>query len=360
MRLKSPFSAPFSVTFIITNNCNLRCKHCFTEAGATNEKELDTKEIKRVIDELAKAKVFSVVISGGEPFIRPDFFEILDYFSKYYFRLGINTNATLITAEIAKKLKSYPSLKERILIGFDGASEETYSMLRGKVIFEKMIAGVENLKKFNLPVAGFFVVNRYNYKEIPKAVELAKKLGFRYFDLNPYTAAGRGGCFWNQFSLKPEQKKEAIEISVEIGEKYKGYVTGSFLRWANTYKRLENMDWNQIKNTSVRTLQPCGTGTTLCAIRPDGQVIPCHGWTNLPAGDILKLGLKKIWLESEVFQKLRALHDVSLDEVPKCKDCKYKVACNGGCRASAYACTNELISYDPVACYQLDDEFVMA
>ncbi|KKR67774.1 MAG: Radical SAM domain protein, partial [Microgenomates group bacterium GW2011_GWA2_40_6] len=122
-------SAPINIVFGITSQCNLNCKHCLA-ADSRNYKDLTTDEIKKIIREMGKLKVFGVNIFGGEPLIRPDFFTILEELSKERIKPFLNTNATLITKDIAKRLARYPALK--CLIGLDGSRAEVHDALRGQ------------------------------------------------------------------------------------------------------------------------------------------------------------------------------------------------------------------------------------
>ena len=135
--------APFLVVWDFTHACNLNCKHCYQRAGRPLSDELTTEEAKRLIKELADADVVALAFSGGEPLMRPDFYELAAYARSLGIYVALATNGTLITKEVAKRLKKLDIYVE---ISLDGASAKTHDEFRGVPgMFDKTINGIKKL-----------------------------------------------------------------------------------------------------------------------------------------------------------------------------------------------------------------------
>lgn len=345
-------SAPTIVDFCITERCNLQCRHCFVSYKKNNLKELSTKGLKYIIDRLYEAKVFKIIITGGEPLLREDFFELVKYAKRYPFYLGLNTNALLITDDISKMIYEI-GFKLRISVSLDGSSKDTYEALRGPGTFIRAIKGLEGLLRYNRNIRTFCVVNKFNFKDLENIVELSRSLGAPYIEFNTLL---RGDCSTfveRNIFLNPHEKIEAIEKIIELKERYGNYIRGSFVRMAKRVSRLRAIAEDELLKLRAGYLQNCPAGFWLGAIRADGKVAPCYTMLDYVIGDLMKDSLKRIWLDSPALAEFRRMHNVSLDEIETCKGCIYKGVCNGGCRAGAYYFSNmeRLDTYDPEGCY---------
>lgn len=155
--------APTIVGLDVTSKCNLSCKHCFQNNRRLNN-ELTTEEWIGIIQELKDMKVYQVYIMGGEPFIRTDLMDIIEYIKKSKMTLSINTNATLITEQMADKLSEFlDSRFDYIQVSLDGATEEINDNIRGKGVFQIILDKILLLKKYGIKVRVNSVVNYNNY-----------------------------------------------------------------------------------------------------------------------------------------------------------------------------------------------------
>lgn len=349
--MKKVLSAPTMVNFCITRRCNLRCKHCFAASQEELPEELALSQLKFVIDRLNEAKVFTIIITGGEPLIRQDFFEIASYIKRYPIRLGLNTNANLVTDKVSKEIAEL-KIGARISVSLDGAGEQDYELLRGPKTFEPAIRGIENLFRYNKNIRLFCVVTKYNFRELEDIIKLAKLLGAPYVEFNCLLRGERSICYPSLF-LEPEQKIESFERIMELKEIYGSYIGGSFVRMAMKAKRLLSTSDDELLKLKAGFLQNCDAGFGMAAIRPDGKVAPCYTMLDYTVGDLLKQSLKDIWQNSQSLQAFRRMHNVNLDEIEQCKNCIYKGLCNAGCRAGAYYYSQKtkLDTYDPEACF---------
>lgn len=339
------------VDLCVTARCNMRCKHCFAASREQLPEKTTFEQLKYVIGRLKEAKVFIITITGGEPLMRGDFFEIVEYIKQFPIRIGLNTNAALVTDRVSKKIAA-AGFKSRISVSLDGSNKQSYELLRGPGTFEPAIRGLENLLKYNKNIRPFCVVNSYNFRELEDIIKLAKSLGAPRLELNGLMRGERSGCYQDLF-LSAAEKIEAVEKTLELKEIYGGYINGSFVRTARMAKRLRETPDNELLKLKPGFLQNCNAGFEMAAIRADGKVAPCYAMLDYVVGDLFKDPLKAIWRDSLPLKEFRGMHKVSLRDIGPCKSCIYKGACNAGCRAGAYYHSNKtsLKAYDPGGCY---------
>lgn len=345
------FSAPTKVDLCITNRCNMKCKHCFAASQEQLPAELTFEQLKTIIERLNQAKVFSVTITGGEPLVRGDFFEIVEYIKQYPIRTGLNTNATLVTNQVSKKL-AQAGFKSRISVSLDGSNKQAYELLRGATTFEPAIRGLESLLRYNRNIRPFCVVTRYNFRDLENIIKLAKSLKAPHIEFNCLMQGERAGCYQDLF-LSDAEKIESFEKMAELEEIYGSYISGSFLRMAKKAERLSNIPDDELLKLKAGFLQNCDAGFEMSAVRADGKIAPCYTMLDYAVGDLLKNSLKDIWRDSPELKEFRRMHEVSLQDIEPCKNCIYKGVCNAGCRASAYyhSGKRKLDAYDPQGCY---------
>lgn len=354
-------AAPFLVVWQFTNACNLRCKHCYASAiSETMPDELTTEEAKDLIDELADCGVVAIAFSGGEPLIRKDFFEIANYAKERDFYVSVATNGTLITPSIGKKLKSCVDYVE---ISLDG-SKETHEKFRGiSGVYDKTINGIKNCVKEKLDVCIAPTVTKYNLKEIPEILELAKDLKANRFIAFNFIPTGRGKNIVNQ-DITPEEREEILKFFYsKLLEK--GYP--DVFSTAPQYSRISIMAAREdpdapvlpthfagrearealVGKTGVLSdfIGGCGCGRIYCCIEPNGDVWPCV-FLPIKVGNIREKSFKEIWLNSPVLNELR---DRSKLE-GHCKVCEFRNVC-GGCRARAYGYFKDIQAPDPGCIY---------
>lgn len=207
------------VTFSVTKKCNLFCLHCAYDAAIQKDvvEDLPFSKIKDICDELIVCNTKKIVITGGEPLLRPDIIEILDYIKKNSnAQITLMTNATLITEELADKLTK---LVDSIDISMDGVSEQTCSVIRGKGVFAKVINSINILQKRNFKdIRLSMVKTKENIKHIDEFQELCKKLKVKPV-LRGFAAEGRGEK--NRYILTDfDEAKHVFDREAVVGEQY--------------------------------------------------------------------------------------------------------------------------------------------
>jgi len=338
------------VDLCVTERCNMKCKHCFAPPG-DEPGEPDFERLKYIIDRLHEAKVFTITITGGEPLLRPDFFKIAEYIKRRPVRMGLNTNAALVTEEFSKKIAT-AGFSSRISVSLDGADKKSFESLRGPGTFEPAIKGLENLLKYNKNVRPFSVVTKYNFRNLKDIIEFAKSRGARCVEFNSLLSSGRAACYRELF-LSAAEKVETLKMALELQKTYGSYIRGSFVRMALRAEELRSIPEDELTKLKAGFLQNCDAGFGMAAVRADGKVAPCYTILDYVVGDLFCDSIKDIWKNSPALEEFRRMHDVSLDDIKPCKSCIYKGRCNAGCRAGAYYASGKkrLDAHDPEGCY---------
>lgn len=337
-------TAPLYVLWDITYECNLKCEHCLVSAGNKLKNELSLDEVKGIIDQLADMKIFSLTFLGGEPLMRPDFFEVLAYSSKKNFSVTFSTNGFLINDYVVEKLENIDVFT--VQVSLDGL-EETHNKIRGiDTSFTRAIQGTKKLVDSGIRVGISTVVNKLNLGEIDELIELSISLGAVSFKAIPVMPVGRGKDA-DFMSLSQQDMKNFVQDMLRRKERFADRI---HLSGEETYSWLLK---NKLKvtTTSQDASVSCVAGTQQVVISPTGLVFPCPFLHDFVAGDLRKESLKTIWYKSEQLSMFRNIRRNDLKG--KCRDCPYIPSkCKGGCRAAAYAYSGDLYSEDPMCWYQ--------
>ncbi|MEA2056026.1 MAG: radical SAM protein [Candidatus Thermoplasmatota archaeon] len=353
--VQKPFvsGAPFLVVWDITYACNLKCKHCYANAGKPLKGELTTEEAKQVIDKLDRASVPIIAFSGGEPLVRKDIFELTRYAHDKGIYVAIATNGTLITKSKAREMKEAGI--QFTQISLDGASAKTHDNFRGiDGVYEKTIRGIKNCVN-----EGFFVniattTTKYNYKEITKIINLCEELGVNWFMAYNFVPTGRGK-FMSKNDLTPDEREHILK---ELWEKLKSDGKVNVLSTAPQFARIAlqaeisqdkklipthffNLQLSNKLTNLAEFIGGCGCGRFYCAIRPNGNIEPCVFFP-LTVGNIKEDDFEELWVNNSVFRDIR-----NKDKLEgNCGTCEYRYYC-GGCRARAYGYTGNYLAPDP-------------
>ncbi len=342
-------SAPFAASVAITARCNLRCKHCFATGGAPLDDELSTPELIELVHGLARAKIFWVTVTGGEPLCHDDLLDILSSIEEHNMRCSLNTNCTLVSKSVAQKLAAVP-VRGGISVSLDGSKAVVVDAIRGAGVFKRTVIGIEQLIECGLTVRGVTVVNKYNQMDLLNIARLARELGLVEIDFNDMVGAGCASVNALQLQLTPSQRKYAVDIVDQLSEEYPGFIGGAYLQWGRQLKGFSKSP-ERLLEGKQNTLDGCGAAFSACTIRPDGWVVPCDALWDVKAGNVRQEDIVYIWRSSRVFNEFRRLKTVNLGQVPGCSDCQYNTLCHGGCRASAYHATGNLAGRDPFCWY---------
>ncbi len=349
---------PMSLFVSITSRCNQACKHCAVYSdGFSYGPDLTTEQWLDFIDEIKRLKILRVKISGGEPFVREDFYDILDAFYSKPLRISLNTNATLIDEGAAKRLTKYIRKMDDIMVSLDGAGPSSHDLLRGSGAFKAALNGIKHLIRFGHDVSAYCTVTRLNFRELKAIAELAADTGISSVKFNYLLYEGRGLKYMEELKLDAVEIKRIVEELKEIRCDYP-FISGTFFEMDEIFEGIRNINPDNLKNYDPNThfLSGCGALKNQCAIRPDGWAVPCDRLPEITAGNILDTPLDIIWRESETFVEFRKRFTTPVTSLSTCRDCRYAPMCTAGCPASAYSAYGTMLARDPFCCYKLYTE----
>lgn len=279
-------------------------------------------------------KVFSVAVFGGEPFMRSDIMEILNEITRYPINFTINTNGTLIDEQVARELSTY---RTGYTVSLDGSSPAVVEKIRGKGVFEKTIRAIELLKGYKKPVLISTTVMGFNYQDIPAIARLGKELGVDGVRFNHLFYINNAECFMDCLAVSASQALEIISVLDKLEEEYGEFISGSFLQVMSFIKEIKEGKKPEVfAPSSCLEIKPCGAGKTKCAIKPNGEVVPCELLWNTPAGNIRTDSLSNIWKNTPVMNEFRTTFYLDEKDIGSCMHCEYRFICYTGHRCNPY------------------------
>jgi mycofactocin radical SAM maturase len=326
--------APICLTWELTYACNLSCVHCLSSSGKRDPRELSTQQCKDVIDELERMQVFYVNIGGGEPTVRSDFWELVDYATEHHVGVKFSTNGVRITAAVAEKLAASDYVD--VQISLDGATAEVNDAVRGPGSFAMAVRALENLSAAGFTDAKIsVVVTRHNVSQLDEFKALADRYGatLRITRLRP---SGRGADVWDELHPTAAQQVQLYDWLVARGE---GILTG------DSFFHLSGLG----APGALAGLNLCGAGRVVCLIDPIGDVYACPFAIHdrFLAGNVLRdsgfgAGFDNVWKYSPLFRELREPQSAGA-----CAGCDHYDGCRGGCMAAKFFTGLPLDGPDP-------------
>jgi len=326
--LKGGF-VPLVVSWNVTRKCNLKCDHCYINATKDEYRgELTTDEAKRLMDQIAEVSRPLLILSGGEPLLRTDIYDLLSYGADKGFRMGLGSNGSLIDEAVAKKLKNAGA--KTVSISLDSSTPELHDEFRGvEGSWKKAVEAIKALKKNGLLVQVNTTVTQQNYEEIEKIISLAEELEVENFHLFFLVPTGRGTKIAD---ISPAMYEDMIKTTFSKTGKHNLNVRPScapqFMRIAKDMG-LDMRQW----------IRGCLAGLYYCRVYPNGDITPCP-YLPVKLGNMREKTFSEVWFQSEVLKNLRDFNKLE----GKCGTCDHKHLC-GGCRARAYGLSSDFIDF---------------
>ncbi|EUA15054.1 mycofactocin radical SAM maturase [Mycobacterium kansasii 732] len=329
--------APICLTWELTYACNLACVHCLSSSGRRDPRELSTRQCKDIIDELERMQVFYVNIGGGEPTVRPDFWELVDYATAHRVGVKFSTNGVRITPEVAARLAASDYVD--VQISLDGATAEVNDAVRGPGSYAMAVRALENLAEAGFGKAGAakisVVVTRHNVGQLDEFAALASRYDatLRITRLRP---SGRGADVWEDLHPTAAQQVQLYDWLVRNGERV---LTG------DSFFHLSPLG----ESGALAGLNMCGAGRVVCLIDPVGDVYACPFAIHdrFLAGNVLSdsgfgTGFENVWKNAPLFRELREPQSAGA-----CGSCGHYDSCRGGCMAAKFFTGLPLDGPDP-------------
>ncbi len=354
---RSEGSAPV-VVWCTTKRCNLDCMHCYSGGNTASDGELSTDEAKKMLDELADYGSPFMILSGGEPFLRADIFELGRYAREIGLMVIVSSNGTLVTKEIAEKAADAG-------FGYVGVSldglVETNNYFRGSGdAYSNALQGMRNLRDAGIKTGLRFTITRHNCHELTGIMELMVKEGFHRLCVYHLEYAGRGQELMNN-DLQPGDRRKAIDSlfrkTIEINRHnhdLEVLTVGNYADAAYIYMKVLKENPEKARAAYEHFLRNGGEGCgeKLAYIDEKGNVFASQH-LKVELGNIREKSLKDIWTsDNEFLWKLRNREGLLRG---KCAKCRFMKICRGGSRARALAVYDDFSTPDP-SCYLTIDE----
>lgn len=343
--------APKWIAWEITRRCNLRCVHCrsSSETVVKEHPDFSTKEAFGILDDISSYVKPVVVLSGGEPLLRNDVFDIAKYGTDKGLRMCLATNGTIVTDEICRKIKD--SGIRIVSLSLDGSTEKVHDDFRNeKGAFKGTLNAAKLFKKNGIE----FIINssftKRNQEEMPKIYRLAKELGATAWYMFMIVPTGRGEEIMNELISK-EDYEDILNWHYQMEKDEHDMLVRPtcaphYYRIVLQQSKKEGVKFERRSlKFSTGGSKGCLAGQLICLIDVDGNVLPCSYFPK-PAGTIKRQSFKDIWENSQLFRKLRDFKKYK----GKCGVCEFVKVC-GGCRARAYAVSGDYLEEEPFCTY---------
>jgi AdoMet-dependent heme synthase len=337
------------VAWEVTRTCNLKCVHCRASAqDRPYENELSTEESFRLLDDIATVASPIIILTGGEPLLRSDIFDIAAYGNDKGFRMTMAVNGTLLTPEIVKKMIG--SGIQRISVSLDGSTASSHDAFRQvQGAFDGALRGLAFARDGGLDFQINTTITQTNLHELPAIQEMVVSLGAVAHHIFLLVPMGRGKDLAEQGISAEEYEKTLhwfYEQKDQVPLQLKATCAPHYYRILRQRAKEEGREVNMQTFGLDAMTRGCLGGTAFVFISHVGQVQPC-GYLELDCGNVREKTFSEIWKDSEIFQNLR---DHKKYE-GKCGGCEYVRVC-GGCRARAYESTGNYLAEEPLCLYQ--------
>ncbi len=350
------------VVWNTTKRCNLKCVHCyaFAEGEGQRKGELSTEEGKRLLDDLAGFGVPVILFSGGEPLLREDLPELIDYAVKKGMRAVISTNGTLITEEKARIFSKFSLSYIGVSLDGIGAVNDSFRGVEGA--YDKAIAGIRNAKKEGIKVGLRFTINKRNFREIPAVFDLIEKEGIERACFYHLVYAGRGSKLIEE-DLSHEETRETVEYilertrySFDRGKPIEVLTVDNHADGPFIYLKLLEEDRERAEEVYELLMMNEGnaSGVGIGCIDEEGNVHADQFWRHHSFGNVRSKPFSRIWtdMDEPLMAKLKQKkHHVK----GRCSRCRWLDICAGNFRVRAEAKTGDIWAEDP-QCYLTEEE----
>ncbi|WP_295917653.1 putative heme d1 biosynthesis radical SAM protein NirJ1 [Anaerovibrio lipolyticus] len=345
-----------------TKTCNLKCRHCYMSSDNKKyQNELTTEEAKSFIDDLADFKVPVLLFSGGEPLLRPDFFELAEYAQKKGVRPTLSTNGTLITREVAQRIKD-------IGVGYVGISLDGLKDVNDKFrgvdgAYEKAMQGIQNCVTVGQRVGLRFTINHHNIQELDNIFDFIERENINRVCFYHLVYSGRGNAMMDE-DVTPEESRRAMDIIIrrtkdfeERGLEKEILTVDNHCDGVYMYLKALAAGDDRLAAQIKEFISMNGgnrSGIAFGEVDPFGYVHPDQFTQHHTFGNVRDKKFSEIWTDTS-HPIMAGLKDRKQLLKGRCSKCKFLENCNGNFRTRAEARTGDFWESDP-ACYLTDEE----
>jgi radical SAM protein with 4Fe4S-binding SPASM domain len=342
-----PIQPPFMVSYSITQKCNLKCKHCYSDSvDQAAPDELSTQEALRLMDDLSGWGIGLLIIDGGEPLCREDLLDVVQYASSKDIRTTIGSNGTLIDEGMARNMLDAGVMA--VAISVDGADAQTHDSFRGvSGTFEQTLKGAEACRAAGLPFQFNMIIRKETLSQLDDMLYLAVDRGANAAEFFDLIAAGRAKQECREQVLSLDERKQSMEWLAQSQEDCPIVIR---VPGCPMYPLLLQERHIKPKHFPVEMLRRvpyhdrgCAAGMPMgyVMVLSNGEVNPCM-LLQVKLGNIREQSIISIWENSPVLAQLRQRELLK----GECGNCSHKVTCSG-CRGRAYEETGDMMAVDP-------------
>lgn len=348
----------------LTDRCNLACTHCYSRSGLGRDtgNELSTPEALALIDDFSTMGIPLILFSGGEPLLREDIWVLAHHAREKGIKMALSTNGTLITADIARKIRE--SGIEYAGISLDGATPATHDRFRNSPgAFERSIAAFSHCREAGVRCGVRITLTQENCNELDALVDRAKAIGAGRFCLYWLVPTGRGMDAYDQLQLGPDAVTDALDL---LYHKARETDAGAMefltvdspqdcIHLLQSMERDRSPDLCDARSLIASSNGGCSAGDHVANIDPQGNVYPCQ-FARSPeflVGNVRETPFSELWADGSnpVLARFRK-KPVPLTGL--CGSCRHRELCGGGCRVRAYAAYGNFYADDPF-CYAREE-----
>ncbi len=338
---------PFLVSYAVTRKCNLKCKHCYSDArDSASPDELTFEEARKMLDDLASWNIKLLILDGGEPLCREDFLDIVRYAHRKGLRIVLGSNGTLLDVDLVKKMRG--AGVECIQISLDGSRPDTHDEFRGEAgAFSKAMNGVKACREAGMPFQFGMVIRKSILNELPDMLKLAVESGAiaaEFFDLVEVPRVKRE-CMGEV--LDKGLRKNVMEWLAEAQRECPIIIRVPGCPMYTLVLKEKNVQPKHFPSSVLKRIpyydRGCAAGMPngYVTILPNGDIIPCM-LLQVKLGNIKEKSIIDIWEESNVLATLRDRSKLK----DGCGKCRFRDVC-AGCRGRAYEVTGDFMASDP-------------
>jgi len=331
------------LSWIINNECNLGCIHCYPNSDACKKRLLSKAELGKIYDGLKNVRFDKVFLSGGEPLLDSQLVEHINIARKISNHICVCTNGTLLTADIVTRL--IVAGVKGVVISLHAVDDEICTKIYGsKNVMQSVISALKLVLNQDIEVSVEMTIMRQNSHIILDYIKHLKSLGVKSFSFKRLMPVGRATC--SDIALTPEENYKVLQqifseslanydVSINVHDPLYGIIVSEHFRSRTDVKNHDRL----------MTGYSCRAGTRWIGINPKGDVSPCPLmlYQGISIGNINDKPLKEIIDNSELMKKFKSKEESSY----ACSKCRFRQYCSG-CKVASYANANEMFSKDPM------------
>ena len=348
----------------VTGKCNFRCRHCYMDAPEGVLGELSTEDAFHLIDQMAACGVLRVDLTGGEPFVRRDFWQLVDHILSYKMVIGkIYTNGWLLTEEVLEQFE-VRKIRPAFSLSFDGVG--WHDWMRGVPGAEEAaLRALALCRKRGFATDVEMCIHRGNQELLPQTIDALKRVGVERLKASNVAPTDLWNCNSEGNALS---RKEYLEAMLRYIPRYYEAGRPMDLMLGNVISLYRNQPYKIIAELHDGTedclnCYLCGSARWACYITPEGRLLPCMPMTSCPEQNsfprVQDIGLKEGLSDSFYMRFVNGRVKDLLASNAECASCPYRLKCGGGCRATALMTgDHSLMGCDRIMCMLWKEGYV--